>query len=110
VRRALRVGPAEPLRYRRVRLRCGTVVMSEADNWYVPRRLTPAMNLTLDTTDEPFGRVVQSLAFKRIRLAAEQPRGRPGVVLIHRALLSLPDGTPFSYVIEAYQRAALGPP
>jgi hypothetical protein len=40
----------------------------------------------------------------------ERPRGRSAVVLIHRAVLRLPDGTPFSYVIEAYQREALGAP
>jgi hypothetical protein len=37
----LHVGPAEPLGYRRVRLHCGAHVLSEADNWYVPSRLTP---------------------------------------------------------------------
>jgi chorismate-pyruvate lyase len=110
VRRALRVGPTEPVRYRHVRLRCGAVVMSEADNWYVPARLTPAMNATLAATDEPFGRVVQPLSFTRTRLAMERPRGRSAVVLIHRAVLRLPDGTPFSYVVEAYQREALGAP
>jgi hypothetical protein len=110
VRRALRVGPEAPVRYRHVRLRCGTVVMSEADHWYVPERLTPAMNATLDATDEPFGRVVQPLGFSRVRLSADRPRSQPGVVLVHRALLALPDGTPFSYVVESYQRAALGLP
>jgi Plasmid pRiA4b ORF-3-like protein len=35
-RRELSVTPGEPIRYRRVRLLCGTVVLSEADNWYVP--------------------------------------------------------------------------
>jgi hypothetical protein len=27
----------------------------EADNWYVPSRLTPDINKTLDMTDTPFG-------------------------------------------------------
>ncbi|PSD26806.1 hypothetical protein C7E18_12155, partial [Stenotrophomonas maltophilia] len=31
---------------------------SEADNWYLPDHLSPAMNQVLDSTDEPFGRVV----------------------------------------------------
>src|SRR5580698_2375002 len=47
-RRELQVSPDEPLRYRRVRLRCGAVVLSEADNWYVPGRLTPDMNALLE--------------------------------------------------------------
>jgi hypothetical protein len=37
----LRVSPTEPVRYRRVKLTCGAVMLSEADNWYVPGRLTP---------------------------------------------------------------------
>ena len=44
---------------------CGSVVLSEADNWYVPSRLTPEMNRLLDTTDAPFGRVVQAVHFRR---------------------------------------------
>ena len=51
VREALDVKPDEPLGYRRVRLKCGDHVLSEADNWYVPARLTPAMNNVLETTD-----------------------------------------------------------
>ena len=43
VRAALDVKPDEPLGYRRVRLKCGDRVLSEADNWYVPSRLTPEM-------------------------------------------------------------------
>src|SRR5215467_14681848 len=34
LRRALGVGEAEPIRYRRVQLVCGRHVLSEADNWY----------------------------------------------------------------------------
>lgn len=55
------------IRYRAVRLYCGDVLLSEADNWYVHTRLTPAMNHTLDTTDEPFGRVVAPLNPRRIQ-------------------------------------------
>src|SRR6202521_2329806 len=55
-RRELGVAPAEVIRYRRVRLLCGTVVLSEADNWYVPSRLTAEMNKVPDRTDLPFGR------------------------------------------------------
>jgi hypothetical protein len=40
-RQLLGVGPAEPVRFRRVRLKCGAHVLSEAENWYVPSRLTP---------------------------------------------------------------------
>jgi chorismate-pyruvate lyase len=134
-RQRLGLAPADELRYRRVRLLCGTVVLSEADNWYVPGRLTPEMNRQLDTTDTPFGRVVQPLHFQRHTISSEVlwqvlPEGwemkpasdtaaaqtlcSPPQVLRHRALLTLPDGTPVSEVVETYTRdvlaiARLGP-
>ena len=127
-RQALGVTAAEPVRYRRVRLRCGSVVLSEAENWYVPGRLTPEMNAELEGTDHPFGRVVQSLHFQRHTIAVSllwqplpagwelRPMSQgaasarlpalkmaiPGAVLAHRAVLSLADGTPISEVVETY--------
>jgi chorismate-pyruvate lyase len=130
-RRELGVTATEPLRYRRVRLLCGAVVLSEADNWYVPARLTPEMNRLLDTTDEPFGRVVQALQFKRRTLSSTAlwhplPEGwemsssgpeagapvspMPPKLLEHRAILSLPDGTPISEVVESYTSNVLAFP
>jgi chorismate-pyruvate lyase len=130
-RRELGVTLTEPLRYRRVRLRCGTVVLSEADNWYVPRRLTPEMNRLLETTDTPFGRAVQALHFQRRTLSAallwrplpenwdmNPPAAAeraawlrlPPYLLEHRAILTLPDGTPFSEVIETYTENVLAFP
>ena len=122
-RRLLDVDAAEPIRYRRVKLTCGPHVLSEADNWYVPARLTPAMNQVLDTTDTAFGRAVQALDFRRRTLSAVllwsplppgwelgapvpveegKPLAIPHGVLEHRAVLTLPDGTPFSTVVETY--------
>jgi hypothetical protein len=130
-RRELGVTPTEPVRYRRVRLLCGAVVLSEADNWYVPARLTPEMNRLLDTTDTPFGRAVQSLQFRRRTLSATAlwhplPEDwemsasaanagaaalpMPSKLLEHRAILSLPDGTPFSEVVETYTANVLAFP
>src|SRR5215212_1678516 len=57
----LRVLDPSELQYRRVELRCGAHVLSQADNWYVPGRLTPEMNEVLETTDTPFGKAVQAL-------------------------------------------------
>ncbi|MGH8252972.1 MAG: hypothetical protein ACRES2_02960 [Steroidobacteraceae bacterium] len=121
--RDLRVASDAEVRYRHVRLLCGSLVLSEADNWYVPARLTTAMNQQLDSTDAPFGAVVQELHFQRHTLSAKllwqplapgwemsansrpPPAARlvvPDRVLEHRAVLSLPDGTPISEVIETY--------
>ena len=60
-RQHLQVTERDPVTYRHVQLRCGDRVLSEADNWYVPGRLTAEMNRLLETTDTPFGRAVQSL-------------------------------------------------
>ena len=122
-RAELGVAPADVVRYRRVKLMCGPLVLSEEDNWYVPSRLTAQMNKLLDTTDSPFGVVVRPLHFHRHTLSstllwlplpagwemnatgardmnADQPM--PSKLLEHRALLTLPDGTPFSEVVETY--------
>jgi chorismate-pyruvate lyase len=71
VRQLLGVSSTDPVRYRHVRLHCGAHVLSEADNWYVPARLTPDMNHLLDTTDTAFGRAVQTLHFHRRTLSAK---------------------------------------
>ncbi|MFO1074875.1 MAG: hypothetical protein U1E17_19715 [Geminicoccaceae bacterium] len=130
IRAQLRAGDAEPVAYRRVRLRCGERVLSEADNWYLPARLTAEMNHALETSDAAFGRVVQPLDFRRHTLSAQLfwspvpegwdigsaplPEGTEGAslaipdqVIEHRALLVRGDGDPFSYVIETYQGAVL---
>ena len=130
-RAQLRIGPDEPVRYRRVQLVCGAVVLSDADNWYVPRRLTPAMNTQLETSDAPFGKVVQPLHFRRQTLAADllwsplpegwdsgaarpaaskKPLDIPEHVLQHRALLYREDNQPFNLVIESYTANVLTPP
>ena len=135
IRAALQVEPGEPVRYRRVRLRCGAHTLSEADNWYVPARLTPAMNSALDTSDIAFGRAVQPLHFRRQTLSAKllwsplpadwdsrngggaritAMPGRtlaiPDKLIEHRALLRTPDGTPFSEVVETYSGEVLAFP
>jgi hypothetical protein len=131
VREALDVKPGEPLGYRRVRLKCGDHVLSEADNWYVPARLTPEMNRALETTDTPFGKAVAALHFRRHTLSADLlwrplPKGWeigatpvpqeagaltiPDHVLEHRAVLSTPDGEPFSEVVETYTGEVLAFP
>ncbi|RDI99220.1 hypothetical protein DVT68_08285 [Dyella solisilvae] len=129
-RKQLGIGADEPVRYRRVQLACGEHVLSEADNWYVPSRLTESMNHELDTTDTPFGKIVQPLHFRRQTLAAELlwsplPQGWesgtplpasqgalaiPHHVLQHRAVLFDQDNRPFSLVVESYTADVLAFP
>jgi chorismate-pyruvate lyase len=131
-RKTLGVSATEPIRYRRVKLTCGAHVLSEADNWYVPSRLTADMNHQLETTDIAFGRAVQALHFQRRTLSAKLlwsplPDGWevkaaalpdavaktlqvPHEVLQHQAVLVLPDGTPFSEVVETYTEEVLAFP
>lgn len=103
-RAALHAAPDEVLRYRRVDLVCGGQVLSQADNWYRPTRLTAQMNAALDTTDAPFGTVVKPLGFRRDILAVSRPRD-PRYILQVRAVLIAADETPFSLVIENYTQA-----
>ena len=104
-RQALEVTDSEPVKYRHVRLSCGDTVLSQAHNWYVPARLTPEMNRTLETTDMPFGKVVAPLRFKRERVASARgsTQGCPvDTVLHHQAVLRLPGGRPIATLIECY--------
>ena len=71
VRAALAIEPGQTIAYRRVQLQCGDYVLSEADNWYVPARLTAAMNTALETTQTPFGTAVRDLHFSRKTVSAQ---------------------------------------
>ena len=106
VRALLKVDATQAVRHRHVRLTCGGHVLSEADNWYVPGRLTLAMNRVLDQTDTPFGAVVRPLNFHRQTLAAAPAAG---AVLQVKAVLLTPQQQPISLVIENYTADLLGP-
>ena len=123
-RERLQVSAEEPVKHRYVQLTCGDRVLSEADNWYVPSRLTPEMNQALETTDTPFGKAVQALGFHRQTFSAqvlwsplpkgwelsasERPADGKGALAIpehlleHRAVLYARDQKPFSEVDEVY--------
>lgn len=125
-RKRLQVDEAERVVHRRVQLLCGDKVLSEADNWYVPGRLTAEMNRVLETTDTPFGRAVRDLGFHRQTFAAELlwspvtapaaapagsgPLAVPQALFAHRALLYTRENVPFSEVHEIYQRDVLAFP
>ena len=107
VRNWLHVAADTKLGYRRVVLACGIHALSEAENWYVPARLTPEMNRQLDTSDTPFGAVVKPLNFHRVILKAEPLNGAITVLRI-TAVLQTADGRPFSLVVENYTRDLVG--
>lgn len=113
LRAILGVSAEEPLGYRHVRLVCGTVVLSDAHNWFVPARLSAGMNRQLADSRVPFGRVAASLNFTRQPLAAAR-RGDPGcpadAISTHKARLLLPDGRPIAFVVECYTEANLSVP
>ncbi|NKL39034.1 hypothetical protein GFL49_36170 [Rhizobium leguminosarum bv. viciae] len=123
IRHLLAAAPDEPIVHRRVRLACGVRILSEADNWYLPSRLTPEMNQALDSSDVAFGRAVQALNFSRKTISANLlwapltpgwemasispplPATKlelPHFLIEHHAVLNLPGGSPFSALIERY--------
>jgi hypothetical protein len=132
-RQELGVGPEDLVRYRRVALSCGDHVLSIADNWYVPSRLTDDMNRQLDSTQTPFGIVVRPLQAHRETLEAKVlwsplPDGwerqstasvfpppdehlqLPAALFEHRAILFTPQHQAIAEVREVYQRDILGFP
>jgi chorismate-pyruvate lyase len=126
-RKRLGVEAGEAVKYRRVALTCGGHILSEADNWYVPGRLSAEMNRALETTETPFGKAVAPLQpFRRTiemtmrwsplpegwELAAptQQTSGAlaiPREIFEHKAVLYTADQKPFSEVHEHYTREIL---
>jgi hypothetical protein len=132
-RQRLQITSTEKVAYRRVELLCGSHVLVEADNWYVPGRLSPKINDILATTDTPFGRAVRELKPIRENFSVEMlwkplpdgwelgptPDDSPGTALVipwqlfqHQALVYNAAHEPFSEVSEIYTREVLafGPP
>lgn len=129
-RERLQVGADTPVKYRRVQLYCGDHLLSEADNWYVPDRLSAAMNRLLDETDTPFGKAVLPLSpYRRtfdtktlwsplpdkwetsLASVAAAVAGStleiPAALFEHSAVLYTGTHLPFSEVRETYQRGLL---
>lgn len=119
-RARLKLAADEPIRYRRVMLVCGDTVLSMAENWYVPGRLTTEMNEALETTRTPFGKVIRPLDPRRINLgitrsdwlaaalAGKAVADLPdcaGTAFSHAALVTRADGMPLAQVKENYSIA-----
>ncbi len=120
------MGPRERVVYRRVELACGERVLCEAENWYVPSRLTAEIREILANSDTPFGRAVTELNPVRETFAVEifwRPRGRrrgsaaakptsPGGCFSIAPSSTGRDAPPFAEVNETYTNEilAFGPP
>jgi hypothetical protein len=55
-------------RYRQVQLVWGELILSDAENWYLPHRLPAPMRDQLRTTPIPFGVVVRPLHPRRVTI------------------------------------------
>jgi hypothetical protein len=108
----LGVANESALGYRRVRLMAGARLLSVAENWFVPVRLTPAMCDALETGDKPFGAVIAPLAPRRLPLSVQRLWGGrgdpPDALLSVRAMIVSGAGMPLAIVSERYQRGVLG--
>ncbi len=114
----LKIGVDTLVEFRNVALMCGDVVLSVAQNWYVPERLTPEMNKVLTTSETPFGKVIAPLSPTRQTVSAtllwsvlpdlKLPQSPlPENLLEHRAVLSTGEGLPIAEVVETYQRGVM---
>ncbi len=124
-RERLEVVQSDRVVYRRVELACGERVLCEAENWYVPGRLTARIREVLATSDTPFGRAVMDLNPVREtfaveafwptpdggeRHAAEEPPTElaiPWRLFQHCAVVYGPARIPLSEVSETYTREIL---
>jgi chorismate-pyruvate lyase len=114
LRERLDAAPDEIIAYRHVQLVCGEHVLSEAQNWYLPARLTPAMRDELATTDTPFGRVILPLGPVRETTKAtmlwdpsQDGPDMPQNLFEHRARVFSRSGAPLAEVVETYTREAV---
>lgn len=108
IREALAADKETLIAYRAVKLKCGDIIFSHAENWYRPDRLSAAMNAQL-LGDAPFGAVISSL--KPTRKTIEIVRvEREGIIVRHRALVVSGNGIPLAQVIENYTAAVLAEP
>ena len=97
---ALELSPGEAIHYRQVRLMRGSLPPA-AENWFVPQRLTAAMNEALIETNVPFGRVIAPLQPAR-RLLAVHPQPHAEIILVQSAVILSRLGTALAFVKESY--------
>ena len=79
----------------------GTLPLAAAENWFVPQRLTAAMNEALDETEVPFGTVIAALRpLRRILATSIQPQ--PEIILEQVALIRSGSGLALALLKEGY--------
>jgi hypothetical protein len=113
----------EAIMQRSVSLKRGDVVLSDAENWFIPQRLPGSMRDALASTPTPFGAVIAPLHPRRRtvsvdltgayemtkRTVPEPSHDRARTVVEHRAVVCCGiDGRPLAVVREAYQEVLLG--
>jgi len=91
-------------RHRAVRLMAGGRMLSRAELWYVPNRLPAGRVEDLESSDIPFGRIMQPVGLKRSVLLARICGPEEAASLAHRALLSTPSDLPVAEVYEVYPK------
>ena len=103
----LPAGAPQDLRHRRVTLLRGAVGLSDCDIWWLPSRLAPEMQAALDTTDRPFGAVVESLRpVRRVLAETLLPPGGPHGLEVQALLVAEPG--PIALARESYRRILTG--
>ena len=99
---ALELDPGETIHYRQVRLMRGSLPLAAAENWFVPQRLTAAMNEALIRTNVPFGRVIAPLQPVASHARGEHPQPHAEIILVHSAVILSKAGTALALVKESY--------
>ena len=100
-------GAPQDVRHRRVTLLRGTVGLSDCDIWWLPSRLAPEMQAALDTTDRPFGAVVEALhPVRRVLAETPLPAGGPHGFEVQALLVAGPG--PIALARESYRRILTG--
>lgn len=98
--------PGAPMRYRRVRLDWGGMMVSQAENWYLPDRLPDGIAACLLDSTIPFGVLLAPFAPLRRAIRTRFP-DLPDVALEVQAVMSLPGRGDVALVRELYSRALL---
>ncbi len=68
----LDIPEGEIVGYRKVALASGDRVLSRADNWFTPGRLSSGVNAGLDASQTPFGRLVSRMSPTRRVISADR--------------------------------------